>query len=205
MRFAAAVQQVEIVRDGGWWQQNGGSVAIAVAAVIAAGLAAYVAIRNTRQQLDHDRELRNREHIRDTIDEAASKASDLRTSIDKLVATVQALEKLRNAEEEAGQVDPERESNRKKLIGEREDEALSCLFPSREVAARLELRLDGQHSIVTSYRALHGALYTALVSSSLEPGEWRSQEIRDGDQLRGDEVKKAYDAFRQSCRSWSNE
>ena len=59
MIFIAAVQQVELVSGESWWHQNSGSLVLAVAAVTAAVVAAYVAIHNQRQQLAHDRFLRN--------------------------------------------------------------------------------------------------------------------------------------------------
>jgi len=61
---------VEVVGERGLHDLLGPAL-LAIAAILAAGLAAYVAVRNHRAQLAHNRTERDREHARESIRAAA--------------------------------------------------------------------------------------------------------------------------------------
>jgi hypothetical protein len=169
----AEVQKVELVGGEGWLSQNLGSLVLAAAAF----LAAYVVLRNHRQQLLYDRALRNRDYVRDTIDASAAAASDMRTTVDRLLATITTIEGQR--EEGAGEdalLDLQKKGNAA------HQEAINLMFTMREMEARLEIRLDRDHPIVTSYGALRRAL-NSLVSVAI-PGfqQNRESQLKEHDQ-----------------------
>lgn len=193
-----------------WWSRNSGSILIAGAAVTAAGLAAYVASRNQLRQLAHDRFLRNRDYIRDTIDAAALLAADSRIAIDRLVATLQVIEEER---EEHGSdappspmkvIDPRewREREWSKRYTESHREAASALLTMRETNARLELRLAVDNPVVSSYSALREALTAAANDATMEPGQSREKSLSAGDGDRIAAAEDAFAAFRVACRDW---
>src|SRR4051794_13194257 len=87
----AKVQKVELVGGEGWLEHN----TIALAAIGAAALAALVAILNRRAELRHDREMRNRDHIREIIDSSYQEVGQAVKAVSDLMGVVQASEAWR--------------------------------------------------------------------------------------------------------------
>lgn len=147
----AGVQKVELVGGESWLSHDLGSILLAVAAITAAGLAAWVATRNHRQQLEHDRSLRKEDHIRDTIDAAVASANDALLTINGFLSNVQTTEVWRETtnqilgdstltDAEQSEANATNEKWRRELEAERE----TChpkLQTMRAVNVRLELRL----------------------------------------------------------------
>lgn len=193
--LGAAVQKVELVGGESWLSQNLGSFVLAVAAF----LAAYVALRNHQQQLRHDRSLRNRDYVRETIDASAAAASEMRIAVDNFLAAVHTVESRRdqNPPGSAEAVVRTGEEMKTKII--------EHMFTMREMKARLEIRLENTDPVVTAY----GKLRTAINSlySEAAPGleENREQDLRDSDEDRTERTQRATGAFLAACREWFNE
>lgn len=191
---AVKAQPVEVVLEHeGWWAHNSGPMVLAIAAITAAGLAAYVAIRNNRQQLEHDRDMRERAHVRDTIDAAMLGAS----------ATIHALSAVTSdlavKKSHAGTMGEEAE---KTLEEETEKDLLKASSAESEMRAnhlRLDLRLGSSHPIVVS----HGGLREALTSAS---NALLSGIIRKDGERSPEEAHRiaalALEDFRSACRDW---
>jgi hypothetical protein len=208
----AQIQKVELVGGGDWLSQNLGSILLAIAAVSAAFLAAWVAKRNVEKELTNDRLLRNRDHIRDTIDGASSVAGDARIAVDDFLETAQALETARDkhaAEEAGGPSIMRRGSFRVREHEETLDRQLAPtrehLARMREMGHRLELRLDEHHLIVTSYKALRAKLREEFGQAQPVQRTNREQAVRGSDQVRLDAVDSAFGAFRKACYAWFND
>jgi hypothetical protein len=210
---AGDIQKVEPVADQSWEAAVLGPGLIALAAVFAAGLAAWVAVRNTRHQLEHDRRVRSRDHIRDAIDQAAAAFEATRTGSDKLLSCVRGLELLRKAQaaapySETGPLQPDqlRKPEEETLQQGRvaREEAYAGLFRMEGSIARLELRLDRGDPIIGSYDHLREAILEMV--QRLSPG-LADNRIGSpvGDQTRRDLVTRRFDAFRRACYEWFNQ
>lgn len=195
-----------------WLTQNGGSLLIAVAAICAALLAAYVSIRNHRQQLDHDREMRDRDNTREAVDSAAA---DLQACFDLLrsVAARCRLVESRRSEiaELAGNPqatnDEKADAHRRYTL--RADEAVEALERSvqtqnsvRTGNLRLSLRLGSDHSITTAHAAAEEALREWRVHLIPLLTTDRTEEERQAGKDLAAAASDAIEAFRDSCFAW---
>ncbi len=92
--FAALPQPLEVEQVGGSvFEGLIGPIIIALAAIFAASLAAWIARRNHGQQLRHDREMRDLSHARaslssavETVAEAVDSVSALATAVSEATA-----------------------------------------------------------------------------------------------------------------------
>jgi len=191
----AGAQKIELVGGEGWWQKNGGSVALAIAAITAAAIAAYVAIRNHRQQLAHDRYLRNQDHMRNTIDAALVSANETRNAMDRFMASVETLEEARNENKDIS------EDFQDEAKGDA-DESLLRLQAMRAVQVRVETRLGIEHPVATSHRdafASYNRIFTEVVDGLRAN---REEQVREGDAEREQVAQDGFEAFQTACHGW---
>jgi hypothetical protein len=213
--LAVVVQKFEQVGGEGWLSSHIGSILVAIAAISAAGLAAHVAIRNQRQQLAHDRHLRNQDHLRDTIDAAVASASDAVLALSMFLSNIQAVEIWRETSDEAlgdaGALQEDRVAARKaeeKWLGELMAERDTCypkLNVMRATNVRLELRLGGRHPIVSSHERTREALFTLMSEAIGGILAIRPKSVSDGDDDRLDAAGDAFSDFRSACSRWFSE
>lgn len=215
MLWEARVQTARLLEPHeSWWAHNAGSVVLAVAAIFAASLAAYVASRNVRRQLANDRVLRTQDRREDTIDSAVASANEAVIGVNSFASDVMTTEVWRGTAEE---VLADRSSSAddkavavsagKKWRGELEakrDECYPKLNAMRAANIRLELRLGDEHPIVTTHDATREALFALFAESAGGVAESRDQMTRDGDDARIDDVGNAFTAFRDACYAWLN-
>lgn len=211
--LVAEISQIELVDNEGWLEQIAGPAMIAIAAIIAAALAAWVAIRNTQHQLDHDQRVRNREHIRDAIDEAAAAFEAAFTGSDKLFSHVWALEMIRKTGRGAGTrgegtLQPNNWQEAEQQTVEEgqaaREEAFAGVFRMEGAIGRLELRLDKEDPLITSYRGLHDALLELVTRMSRGLNDNRILDPRVDEEKR-EAVVSQFAAFRKASYSWFNE
>lgn len=99
--FAALPQPLEVEQvGGGFFQISLGTLVLAVAAVFAAGLAAWVARKNVEDQLAHDREMGDLGHARQGLSAAVETVADAIDAVSKLsIAVSEANARRQSADE----------------------------------------------------------------------------------------------------------
>jgi hypothetical protein len=222
-----AVVEVNLVGGDPWWHQVIGPALIAVTAIVAAAIAAQTANRRQatqlkenrvlqtellKDQLSHDRAQRNREHIRDTIDDAVQDID----ALVRIMAEYQAeiitydgnRDRLRReAEDETKH--PETRSLRREHLRKRQDElvarsgrvfdALINLISDR---ARLSLRLGNDHLILKSQLLVTLAFQKR--HDFLRPLAQKALTDEDRQQIKNqaDTAEEAVKEFLDACRGW---
>lgn len=190
-----AIQKVELVGHEDWWSHNASAVILAVAAITAAAIAAFIAIRNQQAQLAHDRYLRNQEHIRDTLDAALVSANEVRNMVERLIASIEVIEETR---EEGKEVPRDIDEIAEKF----REESLSKLQGMRAAQVRLETRLGGEHPVAASHlNALlaYNTLFRKAHGGITGP---REASIQEGDEERKHSAKHAFEGFQRACHQW---
>jgi hypothetical protein len=194
-------QQIELVGGGGdnWFSHN----AVAFAAITAAGLAAFVAVRNQRRQLAHDRLMRSRDYVRDAIDEAAKAAGEARIAVEEALEARQELEQQRDEAEREEREHPGRfrisgTSDLAEAAKRKRRLAKDSLNRMREARSRLNMRLAEDDPVVVAYEELREAL-RALIPAD---GGNRAQDVRDADEARKEAVQDAHAQFRRAGVTW---
>jgi len=215
VQYFVATQKIELVGGEDWLTRSSGSLLLAVAAFFAAGLAAYVAIRNQREQLAHDRYLRNQDHVRDTIDAAVAMTNETVTAASLFNSKISAVEKQREslasvvADDEAT---PDLEDEERMELGDlekelsdRENTLYAAIVAMHPASVHLGMRLDVSHPIITAYDATRGAaerLYIHMIPGATEN---RDAAERGTDEEKAAAVRDAFGAFRLACYQWFNQ
>ena len=195
MHLLPAVQKVEVIEPKGWWVEHGNAALLAAAAIGAAALAAYVAIRNQRQQLDHDRYLRNQDHIRDTIDAALVSANEGRNIMERFTSSIETIEEARDEGDDIPPAFIERAEKERA-------ESLTKLQAMRAAQVRLETRLGESHLVATSHWSTVVA-YTKIFTESLKGiSANRDSSTREKDEDREDAALAAFVDFQEACHAW---
>lgn len=186
------VQKVELVGGESWLEHH----SVAVAAITAAGLAAMVAVLNQRAQLKHDRYLRNRDHIRDTLDAAIAVANEMHVDVETFLISVTTLEGHRDGMGAVSLKDNEHslEEKRWKVVSE--------LQAMKAAQSRLEIRLEEEDPILEAYDATRRAFATLIQHSHVGVSENRPRDVREGDARRQGELESCFAALRKACRDW---
>lgn len=197
-----------------WWDQNAGSLFIAVAAMVAAGLAAFVSIWNTKRQLAHDRELRHFDHIRDTIDgalsivtEAVKTASLLSTQVKRTEPAreaVSALEGAKGTPVEILEDKTDEASESESELRSRERALYSNLVEMNTMTPRLEVRLGKDDPITARFQELYRTVQELYAHFEPAVRANRQQAERQGDEATADAVIHSFRAFRTACYRWFN-
>lgn len=205
------LQQVELVSNESWWSQNSGSIFIAIAAIVAAGLAAYVAIRNHHQQLDHDRNMRNREATRTIIDIAVEEIGEAILRTAKFRAQMSAAERAREQLADLSPDDEQKLEAARAEVQEAEKDLLGAVDPAFNAAnamdintMRLAIRLGDDHPITSHHRQTRDALdkWHDAITRGLE--ENRNEAEIDQTQQRLTDFGRARTKFDAACRTWLN-
>jgi hypothetical protein len=186
------VQKVELVGGESWLEHN----SVAIAAISAAILAALVAVSNRRAQLRHDRELRNREHVRDGMDTAIVVANEVRTATDKFVIAVTMFEDRR------GSLRPTEQEARQAPLNDEREKVLTLLQDMRAARSRLEIRLEESDPVLETYRSTLGGFLDVFGEVHVGIDQNRPARTREGDAEREEEVRTHFLSFQDACRKW---
>lgn len=195
VKILFGIEKVELVEPGGWWAQHGNALLLATAAIAAAGLAAFVAIRNQRQQLNHDRFLRSQDHIRDTIDAVLVSANEARNIMERLTAAVETMEETRDEGEDI----PPRFFEEAERV---RTSSLTNLQGMRAAQIRLETRLGESHPIATSHWdtvMAYGEIFTESQKGLVEN---RDPAVREKDEDREESARARFVDFQDACHAW---
>jgi hypothetical protein len=202
-----AIQKIELIGGESWLEHN----SVAIAAITAAALAALVAVLNQRAQLKHDREMRNRDHIRDTIDSAIASANEALLAVGNFHSNVATAEEWREREmpdqedKAAKAASREREERWSSELDRERDEAYPLIQSMRAANIRLEIRLGAAHPIVLSHDATRAAFFELFSASMGGVGKNRAQTERDKDGDLSRAVRDHFLEFRTAAQRWFNE
>lgn len=192
-----------------WIDENSGSLLLAVAAIVAASLAAYVATRNHRQQLEHDAAMRNREHIRETLDMAVEGAEAAITEVVRFSTVLEPRLPTTSADsprhiESTENADDEWEDE----VGKAMKAAHGSRLPMWMHNVRLELRLGPGHPVVVQHERLRKVLSDwdeVLRSRSKAVINKESlQDIGVTDDPWMEKIRDTFADFRLACIDWFN-
>jgi len=211
MGVANAALEVEL-KGGGSLLDLIGPALLALAAIAAAAVAARTANIRQREQLAHDRALRAREHVRDTIDVAADRAIAALEAYTSLEVEIEVneetrAEKLEVLESETA-TDAEKEAAKKalpRLVDETSVVAEKANKHGMEIVAtqqRLRLRLGENDPLVTSMKTLALQFIDLEKKLIVAPSKNRDEAQKS----KAEEADKATtEAFREvmrACEAW---
>jgi hypothetical protein len=180
-----------------------------VAAIIAAGLAAYVSIRNHKQQLAHDRDVRYRDATRESIDNAVRGMSDFILQGVTFSGYINALELARSALEEIDSSELAARAEQQADV-ETNNAKIQEIVPLLSAATNtihadtihLAIRVGKKHSLTTTQERVREALKTWLLA--LDKGSDRNRtekELVEANNRRTD-FRNARAAFEAACFAW---
>jgi hypothetical protein len=196
--LALAVQKVELIGGESWFEHN----SVALAAITAALLAAMVAILNRRAELRHDREMRNRDHIREIVDSSYQEVGQAIKKISDLMGVVLGIEEWRK---EAGTEWVENPALVQELDRELEaarDQAHSTLPNLLTTNSRLEMRLGKEHPVATTHDEVRLAIKAVYDHAPISFKSTREQDAKEIDERLKDAAGSAYAEFREACFKW---
>lgn len=194
-----------------WINHNSGSLLVALAAIVAASLAAYTANRRHGEQLAHDREMRNRDHTRDTLDAAVKGVSTAIDSTSNFAAAVETVgPRLPDLHRETDpNLNDKVPADKVEHLAEIKEElslARNAAHDARTAMhanqLRLEIRLGENHPIVASHNQLRtnlSAWWDALISYV---NYEQTGAVEDGRYV--EVVASDLDRFRLACGGWLN-
>lgn len=186
----AVVQEVELVSDQSWWSENASSVLLAVAAIGAAFLAAWVANRNHKRQLAHDRDLQNQDHIREVIDAASLSATDAHAALGDYVFSEGGTEEWRS---------------------DLFNDAQGKINAIKNLTYRLKIRLGEDSEIAKKHDAICDELQNLLDDEVKQRGGDRAGESSgsladdDAEVARWAPIRVTFREFREQCYARFNE
>jgi hypothetical protein len=200
LRLIAAVQKVELVGEKSWLEHN----SVALAAIGAALLAALVAVLNRRAELQHDREMRNRDHIREIVDLSYVEVGQAIKEISELLGVVRGTETWRN------QAGPEADDDAliealDRELGERKADTHAAIMNLTTATGRLEMRLGRSHPIAVAHLEVRRAIQDLDNRAPSSLRENRPGNAREADDRVNAKVATAHTEFREACFAWSNE
>lgn len=187
-----------------------GPALLAVAAILAAGLAAYVAIQNHRRQLEHDRAERDREHARDSIRAAAETIAE---TLDPLGAYEIAVRADDNAAKHADTLDGSGDEQAKQEAAKQQLQQAKKVRKARgKVGDRLikmmvdsiSLRISfgAESPVFQHYREL-SRTFNGRFQACAPTIEGRAQREAAGEDDQTDKTGVALDAFQKACEEWA--
>ena len=203
----AAIQKVELVGGESWWSHNLGSLVVGVAAIVAAGLAAYISVRNHKQQLAHDREIRDRDATRKAIEIAVQGMSGF------ILEGVTFAEKIRILEKNRALIaedpDDDEAAAWQRRLHSAESEA-NKIVPSIYAATNtmhantilLAIRLGKKHPITTAHAETREALKLWFVGLSRARTNNRDEAGLEASEKALKLISGARTKFETACFSW---
>ena len=223
MAFAV---DVHLVGSDPWWHGLIGPVLLAATAIVAAWIAARTANHRQQEQLTHDRELqkvqlaydreqRNRQHVRDAVDDAVrSVDAALRFMFEYealiMVGDPQRTER-RNVVDDGG-ASSNATADALRALKEETDEihaqsqaVYDANIDLTSENLRLSLRLGKDHAIVKSQQALRDVYATR--HSTLEPLYKRPLTDKDREEIHSasKSTEAIFYSFFEDCRRWFEE
>jgi hypothetical protein len=209
--LGAKTLEVEIVGNE-WWESLLGPALIATAAVIAAFVAAYTANKRQREQLSHDRALKARDHLRNTLDDAVERVIGAVEVYAEFAAYIGVNESLRQRNlkvlADADSTEEEKKSARnsnKEILAENSAFSEKATARGAELIAtqgRLRLRLGSTDPIVEAYEELVGS-YMKL-ENNLAQGVIRNrdQDKREEGEEADQQTTEDFQQFMRTCEAW---
>jgi len=182
----AAIQEVELVSDESWLRENLGSVLIAVAAIFAAALAAWVANRNHKRQLTSERILQRQDHIREVVDAASVTLAEAHAAVHEYRFT------------QGGSA-----QGRSDLFDEAQDKINAINHQSH----RLKIRFGEEHEIPAANERVGDELQVLLDDSVARRGGIHGADTTlapkdPGEEERWASIRAAFKEFREKCFTW---
>jgi hypothetical protein len=190
--YLGVIRQVELVGGESWLEHH----SVAVAAITAAVLAALVSVLNQRAQLKHDRYLRNRDHIRDTLDAAIAIANEMNVAAENFLISVTTFESHR------ADMSPAPLEMTEGSLEEERWKTVSQLQAMKAAQSRLEIRLEDEDPILKAYDTTRRGFASLLQNVHRGITEDRPQAVREGDEGRVSELEKYFADLRKACRDW---
>jgi hypothetical protein len=218
-----ALLNVHLTGGDPWWQELVGPVLLAATAIAAAWIAAKTANRRQaaqlandqklqKEQLAYDREQRNRQHQRDTVDRAVGcvdAAMKAMAYYDTAISTYDSERtEYRETRDDESAPNSERlaaaEAFKEEMdrVHKRRESVFESSLELGSESLRLMLRFGKEHPIVTSHAALckafdaHDDVLRDLHDRPLTDEE---REAIDGGSKR---LGEAWEAFLGACREW---
>lgn len=221
-----AVVNVHIVGGDPWWHQAVGPALIAAIAIAAAWIAARTANHRQQEQLNHDRELqkeqlaydreqRNRQHVRDAVDDSVRSvdaALRLMFEYEALILIGDDQRTERRSVLDGGPASPTVKAEALSALKEEMDEihaksqaVYDANIDLTSENLRLSLRLGKDHQIAKSQQALRDVYSTR--HSTLEPMYKRPLTAKDREAIRSasKSTQAIFNSFYQDCRRWFEE
>lgn len=211
--FARLREPVEVKLVGQDWIIGlVGPTLLAIAAIVAASLAAYVASRNHREQLDHDRALRERDHTRNVLDAAIE---DVMATVERLSAlsvATEAMEKKRDKYDATLQdddADPDSKADARsglteisKTLSARSKETATKILEMHVGNGRLKLRFGVLGDIPVAHDELGDACRKYLKTLSLAASKNRTEEQEKETGEADTECTEAFATLMVLCEEW---
>lgn len=192
----AAIQEVELVSDESWLRENLGPLLLAVAAVFAAALAAWVASRNHKRQLMNDRILQRQDHIREVVDAASVTLADAHFAVQEYRFDIGV---HGDGLDQAGM-----EQKRAELFVDAQDKIDAIKHQSH----RLRIRFGEEHEIPAANERAGDELQAMLDDSVAKRGgnytdaSTLSPEDPGEEERWSSSVNAAFREFRKKCFTW---
>ena len=193
-----------------WWQGLIGPVALAVAAILAAAIAAYVATHNHRRQLEHDRTERDREHARESIRAAAKTVGEIFEPLtayelavradDKATKEVEALET--SEDERAKRAAAERQLKRAEKVRDTRVKAEPLVVKTMVDSISLRISFGAESAVFQSYREL-SLVFKQWFEACAPTKDGRTERDAREDDEANEEIHHALVAFQTACEDWS--
>jgi hypothetical protein len=198
---------IEMVGES-WWHGLLGPALLAVAAIVAAGLAAYVAIRNHRDQLAYDRAIRDREYGRESIRAATETIVETLDPLNTYELAIRANDKAtKHAEPVENSANEQAEASeqlkrRTKRVRMTRDNVGPLLIKMTADSISLRIALGADEPVVKRYRELSKAFNDRfrMCAPTDEGRAKREVAVRDGDPQA--KAKAALEAFQTACEEW---
>jgi hypothetical protein len=202
--LASKPLQVEVSLPGFPWIEVLGPLAVVIAAFLAARFAVKFAAdrlgAETRaasdrlaQELDHDRDMHDREAVRAMLDEVGVFAADAVRQLVDYNALIQAADAVRTAAPD--DVDGSRITSTHEQVWDARTKAVAA-------AIRLELRFEKDDPVAETYERFQVALRDwgdAIAKGDVRP---RTDEEVRASEATGKECRIQLEAFINACRSW---
>jgi hypothetical protein len=200
----ADLQKVELIGGESWVAHN----SVAFAAIAAATLAATVAILNRRAELKHDRDMRNRDHTRDVIDQSYVQIAQTIKEVSELMGMVQGTEISREEAASDPNSAPETSQQKRKVDQELDtgrDRMHPIIMDLFTTSARLEMRLGEGHPVAETHHRVRSSIAEICdrAPSSLDTN--RGPEEREIDNRYRAKSASAHTEFRRACFNWLNQ
>jgi len=200
---------IEVVGEN-WWHDLIGPGLLAIAAILAAAMAAYVAIHNHRRQLEHDREERDREHARESIRTAAETIAETLDPLgayelavrdnDKAAKHAETLED--SGDDEAKEAATKARRKAAKRVRETRGKVGDLVIKMTVDSIGLRTSFGAKSPVFQRYRELSRAFNLRFQASAPTPEGRVQRETTE----EGSEVKKtrvALNAFQEACEEWA--